>query len=306
MTLPTIAKKRVNIPVAISPGAQYRRLLDDARILVQPSLPDPLSARIAEDVGIRALSLGGYAMGASRAVTEPLLSLEDVAQMMRHIRAVCSLPVMVDAGAGWGEPMHVMHTVRTLELAGAAAVHLEDQHYPKRAHYHKGVEHVVPLEELVQKIRAAVAAKTDPDFVICARTDAMRTDGYAEGIRRAEACLEAGADVIMMFPNNDAETQAAPKDLPGVPLIYVNSTGNDQGRGVYPAAVLEDWGWKVVYDSISVTNVMFSAVKTFLTTLQQTGDPGFDRESVIGIRKDVERTIGLNELYELEASTVEF
>ena len=111
-----------NTPLALSPGAQYKRLLDEPRILVQPSLPDPLSARIAEDVGIRALSLGGYAMGASRAISEPLLSLEDVAEMMRHIRAVCSLPVMVDAGAGWGEPMHVMHTVRTLELAGAAAI----------------------------------------------------------------------------------------------------------------------------------------------------------------------------------------
>jgi 2-methylisocitrate lyase-like PEP mutase family enzyme len=294
-----------NRTVSSSPGALYRRLLEAPGILVQPSLPDPLSARIAEDVGIRALSLGGYAMGASRATTEPLLSLEDVAQMTRHIRAVCGLPIMVDAGAGWGEPMHVMHTVRTLELAGAAAVHLEDQHYPKRAHYHKGVEHVVPVEEFLQKVRAAVSARIDPDFVICARTDAMRTDGYAEGIRRAEASLEAGADLVMLFPNNDEEAKAAPKDLPGVPLVYVNSTGNDQGRGVYPAAVLENWGWKVAYDSISVTNVMFQAVKEFLTTLQRTGDPGFERETVIGIRKDVERTIGLNELYAIEASTVE-
>jgi methylisocitrate lyase len=296
---------RVDRPAAVSPGLRYRRLLAEPRVLVQPSLPDPLSARIAEDVGIRALSLGGYAMGAHRATTEPLLSLENVAQMMRQIRGVCSLPVMVDAGAGWGEPMHVMHTVRTLEQAGAAAVHIEDQRYPKRAHYHKGVEHVVPLEELVQKIRAAVATKTDPDFVICARTDTMRTDGYAEGIRRAEACMAAGADLVMMFPNNDLETQAAPHDLPGVPLVYVNSTGNDQGRGVYPAAQLQEWGWRVVYDSISVTNAMFSAVKAFLTHLNETGEPGFDTDAVRAIRKDVERTIGLNELYELEATTVE-
>lgn len=291
--------------VAESPGLRYKRLLAQPPVLVQPALADPLSARIAEDVGVRALSLGGYAMGAHRATTEPLLSLENVAQMMRQIRAVCSLPVMVDGGAGWGEPMHVMHTVRTLEQAGAAAVHIEDQQYPKRAHYHKGVEHVVPLAELVQKIKAAVAAKTDPDFVICARTDTMRTDGYAEGIRRAEACMAAGADLIMMFPNNDIETRAAPRDLPGVPLVYVNSTGNDQGRGVYPAARLQEWGWRVVYDSISVTNTMFSAVKAFLTHLGETGEPGFDPDAVRAVRKDVERTIGLDELYELEAKTVE-
>jgi methylisocitrate lyase len=292
-------------PNTVSPGARYRELLRGNEILVQPSLADPLAARIAEDIGIRALSLGGYAMGANRAVTEPLLSLEDVAHMMRDVRAVTELPVMVDAGAGWGEPMHVMHTIRTLERAGAAAVHIEDQIYPKRAHYHKGVEHVVPLEELILKVRAATAARIDPDFVICARTDAMRTDGYAEGIRRAKACVEAGADLVMVFPNNDDETKAAPRDLPGIPLVYVNSTGNDQGRGVYPAHVLQEWGWKVAYDSISVTNVMFGAVRDFLTHLRKTGDPGFDRETVIGIRKDVERTIGLNELYALEASTVE-
>lgn len=291
--------------MSATPGARYRALLAEPGIIVQPSLPDPLSARIAEDAGFRALSLGGYAMGAHRATTEPLLSLEDVAQMMRNIRAVTQLPVMVDAGAGWGEPMHVMHAVRVLERAGAAALHIEDQSYPKRAHYHKGVEHVIPLADMLQKVRAAVLARSDPDFVICARTDAMRTDGYAEGIRRAEAFMAAGADLVMMFPNNDAEAQAAPRDLPGVPLVYVNSTGNDQGRGVYPAAVLEEWGWKVAYDSISVTNVVFAAVEEFMTRLQETGETGFDVERVRATRKAVERTIGLEELYELEARTVE-
>lgn len=288
-----------------SPGARYRDLLRDDEILVQPSLVDPLFARIAEQAGFGALSLGGYAMGANRAVTEPLLSLEDVAGMMRDIRAVTDLPVMVDAGAGWGEPMHVMHTVRTLERAGAAAVHIEDQIYPKRAHYHKGVEHVVPLDELLQKVRAALAARSDPDLVICARTDAMRTDGYDEGVRRARACAEAGADLVMLFPNDEDETRAAPRDLPGVPLVYVNSTGNNQGRGVHPARVLQRWGWKVCYDSISVTNAAFAAVRDLLVRLRETGDPGFDRDTVIGIRADMERTIGLDQLYALEASTVE-
>jgi len=289
----------------LTPGRRYRQLLAEDQILVQPSLVQPLAARIAEEVGIRALSLGGYAMGAHRALSEPLLSLEDVAAMMRQIRAVCSLPVMVDAGAGWGEPMHVMHTVRTLELAGAAAVHLEDQQYPKRAHYHKGVEHTVPLEVLRDKVRAAVAARTDPDFVVCARTDAMRTEGYGEGIRRAEACMAAGADLVMLFPNTDDETRAAPRDLPGVPLVYVNSTGNTQGRGVYPASTLHEWGWRVVYDSISVTNVVFAATKRFLVGLETTGRPTFDVDDVSVTRREVEHTIGLDELYELEARTVE-
>lgn len=289
-----------------SPSAVYRRLLAEPGIVVQPSLADPLSARIAEAAGFRALSLGGYAMGAHRAVTEPLLSLEDVAQLMRNIRAVTQLPVMVDAGAGWGEPIHVAHTVRVLEQAGASSLHLEDQQFPKRAHYHKGVEHVVPLEEFLVKLKAALAARRDPDFAICARTDSMRTHGYAEGIRRARACFEAGADLVKIFPNNDRETEAAPRDLPGIPLVYVNSTGNDQGRGVYPARQLEDWGWKVVYDSISVTNATFAALQSFLTRFHRTGYPDFGDTDVVAIRKGVEATIGLNELYAVEAATVEF
>jgi hypothetical protein len=117
--------------------------------------------------------------------------------------------------------------------------------------------------------------------------------------------MAAGADLVMMFPNTDAEVEAAPRDLPGVPLVYVNSTGNDQGRGVYPAAVLEGWGWKVAYDSISVTNVVFAAVAEFMARLHETGEPGFDIDRVRATRKAVEATIGLNELYELEARTVE-
>lgn len=291
---------------AASPSFVYRQLLAEPGIIVQPSLADPLSARIAEAAGFRALSLGGYAMGAHRAVTEPLLSLEEVAQMMRNIRAVTQLPVMVDAGAGWGEPIHVAHTVRVLEQAGASSLHLEDQQFPKRAHYHKGVEHVVPLDEFLVKLKTALAARRDPNFVICARTDSMRTHGYEEGIRRARACFEAGADLVKVFPNNDEEAEAAPRDLPGIPLVYVNSTGNDQGRGVYPAQRLQDWGWKVVYDSISVTNIIFVAVKDFLARFQRTGYPDFGDTDVVEIRKGVEATIGLNDLYEIEAATVEF
>lgn len=288
----------------LSPTKQFRRLLREPGILIQPSVPNGLSASIAEEVGFRVLGIGGYAMGASTATTEALMSLEDVAQITRSITLKTRLPVMVDAGAGWGEPMHVMHTVQTLERAGAASIHIEDQSFPKRAHYHKGVEHVISLEEMVQKVRAAVAARTDPDFAICARTDAMRTDGYAEGIKRAQAYVEAGADLIMLFPNNTEETAAAPKDLPGVPLVYVNSTGNDQGRGVYSAQVLEQWGWKIVYDSIGVVNVTAAAVRDFLTTLRETGDPGLD-DKFLTVRKDLERTIGLERLYAIEVETVE-
>lgn len=285
--------------------ARFRELLSRPGIVAQPVIFDPLGARIADEVGFEGLGLGGYAMGAHLASSEPLLSLEDVAAITRRITNVTSLPLMVDAGAGWGEPVHVMHTVRILEQAGAASIHIEDQIFPKRVHYHKGIEHVVDVEAMVAKIKAAVAARRDPNFVVVARTDAMRTDGYDEGIRRAATYVEAGAEVVMLFPNNEDEARRTPRDLPGVPLVYVNSTGNRLGRGVFRVEDLGEWGWKFANDAITSTNVVARAMREFLVTLKTSGEPGVDAEEMIRVRKQIEDTIGLDEYYRIEEETVE-
>ena len=109
----------------------------------------------------------------------------------------------------------------------------------------------------------------------------------------------------MLSPNNDEETKRAPRDLPGVPLIYVNSTGNKFGRGVYPAQQLQEWGWKFVSDAISTVNVTAHAVREFMTRMKNTGESGLRHDEVVKWRTEVERTIGLNELYKIEAETVE-
>ncbi|MFI5386543.1 MAG: isocitrate lyase/phosphoenolpyruvate mutase family protein, partial [Fimbriimonadales bacterium] len=133
--------------------ARFRELLNKPGIIHQPAVFDPLTARIAEEVGFEAVGLGGYAMGAHLGTTEPLLNLEDVATMTRYVTRVTGLAVMADAGAGFGEPLHAMHTVRVLEHAGAASIHMEDQIYPKRVHYHKAVEHIIPIDEMALKLR---------------------------------------------------------------------------------------------------------------------------------------------------------
>jgi 2-methylisocitrate lyase-like PEP mutase family enzyme len=289
----------------VSAASAFRRLVGEPRLTVVPVAATPLAARIGEQLGFEALGLGGYAMGANLALSEPLLSLEDVAACARAITRVCRVPLLVDAGAGWGEPLHTMHTVRTLEHAGAAAVHVEDQHFPKRAHYHQGIEHVVPADEMVAKLKAALAGRTDPDFVLVARTDAMATDSYDEGVRRAQIYHEAGADVVMCFPNNPAEAERAPRDLEGIPLIYVNSDGNRLGRGVYPTETLEDWGWSLVLDAITTTNVTAQAVHDALRRLKETGRTDLDQEKMQQTRRFVEDTIGLDEYYRLERETVE-
>src|ERR1700676_1295962 len=238
----------------------FQEMLKSPGIIHAPVAYDPLSAKIAERVGFRALDIGGYALGASSCVPEPLLSLEEVAVATRRMTAAVNIPIMVDGGAGYGDAVHVMRTVQVLEQAGAAAVHIEDQVFPKRVHYHKGQEHVIPAEEICEKIRCATMRCFDSGFVIAARTDAMRTDGFAEGVRRANLYAEAGADMVMIFPNTDEEARQAPKEI-RAPLVYVNSEGNRLGRPLLPINQLEDYGYKMVNDAISAITVMYKNVK---------------------------------------------
>ena len=282
----------------------FREMLKAPGIIHAPIAYDPLTAKIAEQVGFRCLDLGGYALGASSCVPEPLLSLEEVCIATRRITAAVNIPLMVDGGAGYGEATNVIRTIHEFERAGAASVHIEDQVYPKRVHYHKGIEHVIPAEDMCEKVRYAVRARRDPDFVIVARTDAMRTDGFAEGVRRANLYAEAGAAMIMIFPNNAEETRQAPKEI-RAPLIYVNSEGNRLSRPLLPINQLEDYGYKMVNDAISAITVMYKNVKELFTRLKQTGSTGLDQEAARKIRKEIEDTMGLDDYYRIEEQTVE-
>jgi methylisocitrate lyase len=283
----------------------FRALLAGDEVIVQPAVHDAFTARMAEAVGFKAVALGGYALGAHLGIMEPLLSLEDVAHTTAEITRVSSLPVMVDAGAGWGEPLHVMHTVKVLEHAGAASMHMEDQIYPKRAHYHKGQEHIISEHEMLAKIRAAVDARRDPNFVIVARTDAMLTDSYEEGIRRARSYYDAGADMVMLFPNGEDQARSTPGDLPGIPLIYLNATGHRLRRGVFSIDTLAEWGWRLVDDGTATFMAAAQAVHKVLETLHQTGLTGLDDDEMLGVRNQVEDVIGLDQYFALEAATVE-
>jgi methylisocitrate lyase len=282
----------------------FREMLATPGIIHAPIAYDPLSARIAQRVGFRCLDLGGYALGASSCVPEPLLSLEEVLIATRRITAAVDIPLMVDGGAGFGEPTHVIRTVRELERAGAASVHIEDQVFPKRVHYHKGTEHVISAEEMCEKIQYAARARRDPDFVIAARTDAMRTHDYAEGIRRARLYVQAGADMVMVFPNTAEEALQAPRDVPA-PLIYVNSEGNRLNRPIFPIDELETAGYKMVNDAISSISVAYESIYELFSRLKTTGRTGMDQAVAIKTRKDIEDTIGLDEYYRIEAETVE-
>jgi methylisocitrate lyase len=158
----------------------------------------PLVAKLAERAGFRAIYLSGGALSAAAGVPDiGLLTLSEFTTEARRITAVTSLPLLCDADTGFGEALNVERTVREFEMAGAAGIHLEDQQFPKRCGHLSGKSLVEP-EAMAAKLRAAVAARRDPDFVIVARTDARGVTGFDDAVRRSHMYLDAGADAI--FP----------------------------------------------------------------------------------------------------------
>jgi 2-methylisocitrate lyase-like PEP mutase family enzyme len=289
---------------AFSPRRALRERLAKPGAVLAPSVPDPLSGRLAERAGFEAIALGGYTLGAHLLTSEPLIDLEELSAATRRITRFVEIPLIVDAGAGYGEALHTMHTIRELERAGAAAAHIEDQHFPKRAHYHRGVEAVIELERMLPKIRAAAQARRDPDFLIIARTDAMRTDGYEEGIRRAKAYREAGADLVMVFPNSLEEATAAPRDA-GAPLVYTNSQGGRFHRPVLSRDQLTEFGYAISLDAQAAILTMFRHLEAMFGHLARTGEMDANQSELIPLRDHLEEVMGLDELYRLEESTVE-
>jgi methylisocitrate lyase len=200
-----------------------------------------------------------------------------------------------------------MRTVREFAAAGVAGIHIEDQLFPKRAHYHKYVAHAVPVPEFVDKICWACRERdrTDPDFVIIARSDTCREFGLDEAVGRVNAAAEVGADLGLVFPRNDAEAEAAPQRSK-LPLVWVQSRGNRDGRPIYSLGELQRMGYRGCIDAQLLLGVGLHFMKEALAEMLSTGRyTGIGDNQFTTLRKDVEDMIGLDDYYEVEAATVE-
>jgi len=182
-----------------SAGLKFRQSIEQEKPLQCVGATTAYHARLAEACGFRSLYIsgGGVAAGSCGIPDLGITTMEDVLIDLRRITDVTELPVMVDIDTGWGGAFNIARTIRSMIKGGAAAVHIEDQVAQKRCG-HRPNKAVVGQEEMVDRIKAAVDAKTDPDFVIMARTDALAVEGMQSAIERAQACVEAGADMI--FP----------------------------------------------------------------------------------------------------------
>ncbi|UCB55704.1 MAG: methylisocitrate lyase [Thiotrichales bacterium] len=204
----------------ISPGKTFRQLVATEQPLQCVGAINAYHARLAEASGFKSLYIsgGGVAAGSCGIPDLGITTMEDVLTDLRRITDVTGLPVLVDIDTGWGGAFNIARTIRAMTRSGAAAVHIEDQVQQKRCG-HRPNKAIVAQSEMVDRIKAAVDAKTDPDFVIMARTDALAVEGLQSAIDRAGACVEAGADMIFPEAITELEMYRQFVDAVSVPVL---------------------------------------------------------------------------------------
>lgn len=251
-----------------SPGRQLRSLWQTGAIAI-PGVFNALVAKFAEHTGFQAVYLSGGALSASTGVPDVgLLTLTEFVDEARLIAQATSLPLLCDADTGFGEALNVERAVRLFEAAGVAGIHLEDQVLPKRCGHLSGKQLVEPAV-MAAKIRAAVAARRDPDFVIMARTDARGVNGLDDAIARAKLYIEAGADAI--FPEaleSVDEFARFAKEIKAPLLANMTEFGKSPNLDV---PTLGSLGYKMVLFPLTAFRVAMKAAAAALTTLKNDG-----------------------------------
>jgi methylisocitrate lyase len=289
------------------PTTALRTLLAQQNFIYAPSAYDVIGGRLIQSLGFPAVYVGGFVTGGSRCTSEPLLTMTEQVSVAGEIARSIQVPLLADGGAGFGEPLHTMRSIRAFIDAGVAGIHIEDQLYPKRAHYHKYVAHVIPRDDFVAKIDFACRQrdKSDPDFVVIARSDAARFEGLDEAIERINLAAAVGADMGLVFPRNDEELRRAPAAAK-IPLVYVMSRGNRDQRPLPSVRQLEDMGYKACIDALTGLLTAFTAMKRAYSEVYETGTfSGLDAQECIDARQQIEDLVGLEEFYAVEEATVE-
>jgi methylisocitrate lyase len=250
-------------------SARLRELINKSCIAI-PGVPNAAMARQVERAGFEAVYISGAGMANSTAGVPDigLLTLTEVARLAGYIAHAASIPAIVDADTGFGGAENVARTIRELESSGLAGCHIEDQEFPKRCGHLAG-KSIVDVDEMVGKIKAAVAARSDPDFMIIARTDARAVEDFDRAVNRAGRYLEAGADAI--FPEalqsaDEFRDFAREIDLP----LLANMT--EFGKSpLLSLRDLSDFGYRMVIFPMSAFRVAMKASEEFLRALKQAG-----------------------------------
>ena len=272
-----------------SPGARLRQNMTSDMVLA-PFVYDGFTAMIAEGQGAQAVYMTGH--GTSAQIGLPDVGLTSMAEMVANLGYITEgveVPVIADADTGYGNAINVQRTEREYENAGAAAMHLEAQVFPKRCGFFEGKQ-CVPMAEHVQKIRAALDARSEPDLVIIARTDAVAPNGWDDAIRRAEAYRSAGADLVFVDgikTVDDMDIYTTRLVEQGLPCLYNGE--------LLPVPEVAKRGFKVMITGGGHA-LSYAAVRQALLDLKQGGGEGRDLEQF----NTITSLLGLPEIYELE------
>ena len=282
----------------MTPGQKLRRALASEKVVFAPLTLDALTGRIAERAGFPAGYISGGALGFVHGVSEALLTLSEIADVTQHVTARTDIAVIVDGGVGFGDAVHMYRTMQVIEASGAAGIEIEDQVAPKRVSHHRGIEHLVEIGEMTDKIFAAVDARADADFVIIARTGAVRNESFEKAIERGNAYADAGADIIMLMPTNELEWQEAPRRF-DVPLATITSLD---------ARLPAEWaalGWDLIIDPFTAQTAAVKAISTAYQQFRQSGTTSLDRGEIFEDYRLLPDIAGFQELYDIEDRTTE-
>ncbi len=273
-------------------------MLREPGIIVMPCCYDCLSAKLIEKTGFRLVGVTGAGICASLLGVPDfgLLTMTEVLNQTRNIARATNLPVICDCDNGYGGPHNIIRTVREFEEAGVAGFWVEDQVIPKRCGHFEGKE-VIPRDEMVMKIRAAVHARTDPDLVIIARTDARAVFGLSEAISRAKDYVEAGADMIFLeAPGSIEELKEIASSAPAPQMINLVEGGKTP---LLTVKELEDLGFKIASFSGSAQKIAIRAMDLFLANFGKTGDIRLYLDQMASL-DERSQILGLDHFYELE------
>lgn len=268
---------------------KLRQLLQGENLIVAPFVMNGLLAKIAQSVGFDAVYMTGAGTAAEKGFPDVgLLTMTEMVSNAKYIANAVDIPVICDSDTGYGNALNVQRTVREYESAGVAGIHIEDQVFPKKCGFFEGKQ-VIPMEEHVQKIKAALDARTDPDFVIIARCDAYAVTGWEDTVRRCRAYRAAGADLVFVDgikSMDDLKNYA--NDLEDLPRMYNGDLATTQE--------VDALGYKLMIGGSTIW-LVYQQVKEAFEELKDKGkvDP-----SRFGTRWDVAGLMGLEQIYELE------
>jgi 2-methylisocitrate lyase-like PEP mutase family enzyme len=254
-------------------AARLRALLESGQTIVAPGAFDPLAARLVEEAGFPAVYMTGFGTSAAL-LGRPdvgLLTMTEMVDNAGRIAACVDIPVIADADTGYGNPLNVIRTVGAYEAAGVAGIHIEDQVAPKKCGHMEG-KLVIAAAEMAQKVRAAAQARTQPEFVIIARTDARATEGLERAIERGRMYRDAGADALFIEAVvTEKEAEAVALAFPGVPLLFNWAEGGKTppiGLGR-----LTELGYRIVIFPISTLLAATAGIRRILREIAQAGTP---------------------------------